>query len=188
MPLIYFITHPEVLIDPDVLVPEWPLNEIGRRRTLAMTELPWIKDIELIYSSEEVKAHQTAEIVAEHLHKEIFVHSKLGEIDRSSTGYLGEREHDLVVKEFFDKPQKSIRGWETAVMAQRRIVNCVKDIVETNPNTNIAIFSHGGVGALLMAHYKKVPIHKRYAPAQLGSYFIYDFENDEVKQEWRSIG
>ena len=32
MAAILFITHPEVVIDPKVPVPEWPLSEQGRTR------------------------------------------------------------------------------------------------------------------------------------------------------------
>ena len=38
MSVVYFITHPDVLIDPAVPVPEWPLSPRGRARMQAASE------------------------------------------------------------------------------------------------------------------------------------------------------
>ena len=46
----------------------------------------------------------------------------LGENDRSSTGYLPKAEFEAVADAFFARPEESVRGWERAVDAQRRIV------------------------------------------------------------------
>jgi len=32
VPAVFFITHPDVAIEPSVRVPDWPLNERGRAR------------------------------------------------------------------------------------------------------------------------------------------------------------
>ena len=32
MPTVFFITHPDVAIDPAVAVPDWPLNGCGQER------------------------------------------------------------------------------------------------------------------------------------------------------------
>lgn len=187
MPLIYFITHPEVNIDPVVPVNKWSLSDPGRERTKMMLTQPWIYDIQMIYSSEELKAHQMAEIVGSHLGLDVQTHSKLGEVDRSSTGFLEERELEKTVKEFFEEPDKSIAGWEMASLAQKRIVKCVADIMDTNPISNIAFISHGMVGGLLICDLKKVPIHRRYMQRALGSFFIYNSTEKEITQEWRPI-
>jgi hypothetical protein len=43
MPTVFFITHPDVVIDPSVPVSDWPLNERGRARMHALTAQPWVK-------------------------------------------------------------------------------------------------------------------------------------------------
>lgn len=187
MSRIFFITHPEVVIDPNVPVPQWGLSDEGRNRAMSLLGHPWVKEINLIYSSEELKAHQTAEIIANHLNLEVRTNSKLGEVDRSSTGFLHEPDLSKTVKEFFENPDKSIAGWESAEMAQKRIAHCVENIISTNPPANIAFISHGMVGGLLMSYLKKIPIHRRYMQRNLGSYFIYDIDEHEVVQEWRNI-
>lgn len=43
MRLVYFITHPDVVIDPEIPVPRWPLSERGRERMKTLLAKPWIK-------------------------------------------------------------------------------------------------------------------------------------------------
>jgi broad specificity phosphatase PhoE len=181
----YFLTHPEVQINPEIPVPQWSLSKEGWNRVSALFRYEWLREINLIYSSEELKAHQTAEIIANHLGLEVYTHSRLGEVDRSSTGYLQEEELKKTVKAFFEHPEKSVAGWESAELAQKRIATCVRRIIETNPQSTIAIVSHGMVGALLFSHLKNLPIDMRYMQQDLGSYFIYDLEMDHMAQEWR---
>ena len=38
MSLVYFITHPDVVIDPDVPVPQWPLSAQGKERMKKIDE------------------------------------------------------------------------------------------------------------------------------------------------------
>ena len=56
---------------------------------------------------------------------------ELGEIDRSSTGFLPEAEHAAAARAFFERPDESARGWETAHHARARIVRAVEAILES---------------------------------------------------------
>jgi hypothetical protein len=59
-------------------------------------------------------------------------------------------------------PGKSVRGWERAIDAQRRIAEAVNQAIAlVAADTDIAIISHGAVGALLLCHRKGVPIPRR---------------------------
>lgn len=187
MSFAYIITHPEVVIDPNVPVIEWSVSELGRKRTTAMLDQPWVKTLDLVYSSEERKAYQTAEIIANTLEIPLHTHSKLGEVNRSSTGFLEENELNKTVREFFSHPDKSIAGWEMANIAQERIVHTFSTVLQSHPEKTLGIVTHGMVSALLISYLKKVPIHQRYMQKQLGSYFIFDTAEQTIIQEWRSI-
>ena len=41
MATVYFITHPDVVMDPSVPIQRWPLSERGRARMQRVLELPW---------------------------------------------------------------------------------------------------------------------------------------------------
>ena len=40
-----YLTHPQVLVDASVPVPEWGLSETGRARLLAIRERPWVRSL-----------------------------------------------------------------------------------------------------------------------------------------------
>jgi broad specificity phosphatase PhoE len=67
MSTVYFITHPDVVIDPAVPVQEWPLSERGRARMKALAEQNWMSGLRAIYCSTERKATDGAMILAEGL-------------------------------------------------------------------------------------------------------------------------
>ena len=153
MKIVYFMTHPEVIIDPKVPVPHWPLSERGLIRMRRLLKQPWVAAITSLYCSTEPKAIDGASVLAEHLSLPVQRVAALGENDRSSTGFLPPVEFEAVVEQFFAHPDESVRGWETAAAAQRRIVGAVTTVrkAETSPGA-IAIVSHGGVGTLLLCH------------------------------------
>lgn len=181
---IYFISHPEVQIDPNIPVPQWGLSEVGRARLTHLFAHDWISTIEVVYSSEEQKAREAAIDLASLLLVQHLEDAALGEMDRSATGFLPPEEFEKVVNEAFAHPELSIRGWEALQQAQERIVRSVFQIVESNPGKNIAIVSHGGVGTLLLCRLKNVPISRSEDQKGQGNYFIFTAEDKELIQEW----
>lgn len=148
---------------------------------------PWIKLIDTIYSSEETKAVETAEIIAKFLNKEIQKVSNLGEIDRSSTGFLERGDFEKAVDYFFSNPDLSYKGWETAVNAQKCIVDTVMNIIQLDnlDKKNILIVSHGGVGALLISHITKRKISRQEDQPSQGHYFCFDSISKKLIHRWK---
>jgi len=141
VPTVLFITHPDVVIDPGVPVPDWPLNERGRARMHAMTTCPWVRGVRRIFASNERKARDAAQILADGLRLSGYsVIANLGENDRSATGFLAKDEFEVTVDAFFARPAQSIRGWEPAANAQARIVSAVEQAVsQTREGADIAL-------------------------------------------------
>jgi broad specificity phosphatase PhoE len=137
MPNLYFITHPEVVIDPAVPVPEWGLSEVGRSRMRRFASTGFLRDVSAIYASSERKAIEGAEILAEALGLSVTVRGSLGENDRSATGFLPPAEFWPVVEQFFGRPDESVRGWERALDAQRRIVEALQAIIRQDLTTHL---------------------------------------------------
>ena len=115
---------------------------------------------------------------------------ELGENDRSATGYLSEPEFDAVVDEFFRRPEESVRGWERAVDAQRRIIAGTKAVLRAKPvDGDVAIVAHGGTGTLLLCHLAGVPISRDWDQPRTngGNYFAFDLMTFRLLHGWRSI-
>ncbi|HYD35767.1 MAG TPA: histidine phosphatase family protein [Vitreimonas sp.] len=187
MPIIYFITHPEVLINPEQDIQAWSLSEKGQQRTHNSLAQPWWHDIAALYSSTERKAIETTEIIAHQLSLKYTQIATLGEMDRSSTGYLPRAEFELTADHFFSQPTVSVRGWEKAVDAQTRIVTAIDDISKQHTHQKVTIISHGGVGALLLAHLHHASISRQFdQPGNGGgNYFVFDTHTQQVLTTWK---
>jgi Histidine phosphatase superfamily (branch 1) len=156
MSTVYFITHPDVVIDPATPVAQWPLSQRGRMRMLKMLENQWISRVGAIYCSTE----------------------------------LSEPEFAAVVDEFFRRPEESVRGWERAVDAQRRIIAGTKAVLRAKPvDDDVAIVAHGGTGTLLLCHLTGVPISQDWDQPRTngGNYFAFDLMTFRLLHGWRSI-
>lgn len=189
MPNLHFITHPEVVIDPNTPVPEWHLSDKGIGRMKALLDKPWVSNIDIVYSSDEQKAKDGAGILSQHLSIDYFIESQLGEIDRSSTGFVGGDAFWEIVKEFYAHPNESVRGWEKAVDAQQRIIKAVEAIIEKHDAQNITIVSHGAVGALYLGYLKNQPISMELEQPGSGggNYFVLDTLTKQLVENWQSI-
>jgi broad specificity phosphatase PhoE len=191
MQTVYFITHPDVLIDPAVPVTDWPLSPRGRVRMASMLLLPWVNGVYAVWCSSERKARDGAEILAERLRLPVTVLDELGENDRSATGYLPRAEFEVVADQFFANPELTVRGWERAVDAQRRIVAAVERVlaVSSGCGGDVAIISHGAVGTLLLCHLRDCSIGRAHdqPPNNGGNHFAFDADTRRVRHGWQPI-
>ena len=177
MPILHFITHPDVTIDPSVPVPEWPLSPEGVRRMCLALRQPWMNRLRSVFTSAERKATDAARLVAQHSGLSPVVVADLGENNRSATGYLPKAEFEATADLFFSRPEESVRGWERAVDAQCRIVAAVQCVIDAAPGQgDVAVISHGAVGALLLCHLKGVPIRRSEDQPYRGGGCFYSFD------------
>jgi broad specificity phosphatase PhoE len=184
-----FVTHPEVVVDPRIPVPQWKLSAQGIARAHRMLEQDWVANIGYIVASEERKAMDTAELLARHRGLSFATRAELGENDRSATGYLQREEFEATADLFFKQPDRSVRGWEPARAAQARIVDAIDGILKAAPPVNLAVIAHGGVGALLLCKLKGVPISRAEdQPGEGGgNFFVFRRADRALLQGWRPI-
>jgi broad specificity phosphatase PhoE len=189
MTTVHFVTHPEVTIDPSIPVPDWSLSAIGRQRMRRALAGSWLSGVTAVFCSSERKAIEGADMLAEHLQLSAQVIPDLGENDRSATGYLPRDEFEAVADAFFRSPEASVRGWERAIDAQRRIVGAVEAAISMAlGNGDIVIMSHGGVGALLLCHLKHIAIDRSEDQPDGGGYlYSFDASSRRLLLPWRPI-
>jgi broad specificity phosphatase PhoE len=151
---------------------------------------PWVSAISSIYCSNERKAIDAAQLLADHLALPFRQVEALGENDRSSTGFLPPAEFEKVADKFFASPEVSVRGWERAADAQTRIVEAVRQIDRQDVSTGqIALVSHGAVGTLLYCWLSGQPISRRWdqPPNGGGNYYEFNIQPPQVHSHWRAI-
>ncbi len=188
--LVFFISHANVLINPEIPVPEWKLSDKGVIRHKEFNKNQFVRNIEMIFCSQEQKAIDGAKILSDYLNIEFKQIESLGEMDRSSTGYLGEEEFQETANMFFANPNESIRGWEKATEAQERIVTTTKHLInQEQKKGNIAIISHGGVGSLLLCYLLNKNISREFDQPFNGggNYFCFERETLKVIHKWKDI-
>ena len=187
---VLFITHAEVVIDPDIPVPDWPLSARGRARHAAFNRTPAIRGLSAIHCSLERKALDAAAILASATGLTPVTTLALHENDRSATGYRPRAEFEALANRFFAEPTTSVLGWERAIDARARIVACVAAILAADRSAgDIAVVAHGGVGALLLSHLLRAPISRRFDQPGTGggNWFAFDAQSRGVIHGWRDI-
>ena len=180
-----YLSHPQVLIDPAVAVPQWGLNDVGKARVAALAEAGWLAGTVKVVSSGERKAVETAEPLAASLGTAVEIREAMHENDRSATGFLPPDEFEQTADLFFAYPEISINGWERAVNAQQRILREVDAVLAECPDGDVLIVGHGGVGTLLLCHLGGWPIDRRYDQSGGGgNYFGFDRETRKLRHGW----
>jgi broad specificity phosphatase PhoE len=188
--LLHFVTHPEVLIDPAVPVPDWPLSERGRARMRAALAAPWSQGLDALFCSAEQKAREAAGILGAARGLAPVVLEGLGENDRSATGYLPRAEFEATADLFFARPAESIRGWEKADDARARILAAFEAVLAAAGEARrIAVVAHGGVGALLLGALQGQAISRATdQPGEGGGHvFTLSLPQRQVIAGWRRI-
>lgn len=187
MSTVYFISHPEVIVDSAVPVTEWALSEIGAQRMQAFVKHPTLTHVSAVFASSERKAVQAARLLSEPRGLPLEIIKELGENDRSSTGYLEKTKFEAAADAFFAAPTHSFHGWETAHDAQKRIVRAIDQIISKASTGDLAIISHGAVGTLFKCSLKAIPITRSEDQSNQGNYYAFDSKSRHLLHDWLPI-
>jgi len=188
MAVVYYVSHPQVRIDPAVPVPKWSLSDVGQARMIAVADRPWVRRLAAVVSSDETKAIETAERLAAPSGCPVLIREEMHENDRSATGFLPPPEFERVADAFFAEPEVSVRGWERAADAQARILRAVNAALAEAPAGDVALSGHGGVGTLLFCALSGIPIRRIHdQPPGGGNVFAFDRTSRTVLHPWRAL-
>lgn len=184
---LYFITHPEVVVEPNRPVSRWHLSDRGIHRMRSFAALEEMQGVQSIWASGETKAIEAAGILAGSLGLPVNVFSDLHENDRTATGFLPPAEFEKMADAFFARPHESVRGWERAADAQLRIKSAFASILERHSEGDIAIVAHGAVGTLLLCDLMNVEIDRLHDQPFQGHFWTYSIDDGAVLHRWMPI-
>jgi broad specificity phosphatase PhoE len=188
MATVYYVSHPQVRIDPAVPVPRWSLSDVGHARMLSVADRPWVRALAAVVSSDETKAIETARLLAAPSGAPVSIREGMHENDRSATGFLPPPEFERMADAFFAQPEVSVRGWERAVDAQARILRETSAALSAAPAGDVAFSGHGGVGTLLFCALAGLPIQRLHdQPPGGGNVFAFDRASRAVLHPWRAL-
>jgi broad specificity phosphatase PhoE len=156
------------------------LNEIGRAQALEL--LDQLKDVKLstIYSSDLLRARQTAELIAKPLGLDIVFEPRLREM------HLGEWEGMLASKVETHYPQEleerkrdafnaHTPGGEALREVAARIIPAMDQIARKHPEESILVVSHGVSLGVIICHVEGIPLGDAYKhiPNNLQPYHVH---------------
>lgn len=189
-PTVRYLTHPQVLFEPLKDVRKWSLNTFGSTRVSALAaRLGSLAQTKRVISSDETKALETAEPLALALGVRMEVRERMHENDRSATGFLPPEDFEKAADAFFAEPSRSVRGWEKAEDAQRRIVAEVDACLAGTHDGDVLFVGHGGVGTLLFCALSGIGIDRRFdqGPGGGGCWFEFDLAGRKTLIGWQPI-
>ena len=159
---------------------EWKLSDEGKARARQLADQLRQFQSEVIASSMEPKAMQTAEIIADSLGLPFQAIAGLHEHDRSKASYLSRDEFRSAVQEFFEDPDRLVFGSETADTAHTRFYQAVHSIMDDHENQTIVIVSHGTVISLFISRLTGISDFLLWNELVLPSFVVIDMQSNTL--------
>jgi broad specificity phosphatase PhoE len=153
MGLFLLVRHSAVEIEPDKPADEWRLSDDGRARCRWMASRLARYRPALFVTSQEAKAKETGQILADESGVPWQTAAGLHEHERRHTPYLAQAAFAATMADFFARPNELLFGQETAEQARRRFSRAVSDVLAQHPAGPVAIVAHGTVITLFLSHH-----------------------------------
>jgi len=151
MPNLILVRHSLPNIVPTIPADQWSLSEAGRQRCEPLADKLAAYHPDVFITSTEPKAIETGRIVADLLDKPCETAEGLHEHERRDVGFGSVEWFEGLVASFFKAPQSLVFGSETANQAHQRFSRAIADIIQTYPEQNVAVVTHGTVMTLFVA-------------------------------------
>lgn len=139
----YFLRHGATQRDINLPISQWNLSEKGEEQARKLAQQGVFDEIDVIFSSSEEKAYQTAKPIADKLKKDIIQIKEISELNRDKGGFMEAEEYEQAVKYTLEQLDKSVHNWETAIHALERFSKKIEEIDTQYTNRKILIVGHG---------------------------------------------
>ena len=145
------VRHAAPMKQPEVPAREWSLSPAGYNDAARLGQLLAAYAPASIISSDELKARQTAQPLADRLGLPVAILPGLHEHERRAVGYLGDAAFQATMARLFAEPDTLVFGEETANQSLARFTQAVRETLASYPDGDLALFTHGTVLSLFVA-------------------------------------
>jgi broad specificity phosphatase PhoE len=124
-----------------------PLNDFGREQALALAESLAAKPIDALYSSDLVRARESAEIVGERIGLRVRLDRRLREVDVGEWSGLTSSKVEQLFPVGLARSRAGGTGWEQGEAYEAmgaRVVAALHEIAGAHPGGCVAVVTHGG--------------------------------------------
>jgi len=126
-----------------------PLNETGRAQAAALADALEEKEIDAVYSSDLLRAHETARVVAERRGLEVTAIRDLRERNFGTWEGLSD---DQILERFPEAAKGTWGDDESKTEMARRVYDALQRIAEAHPRGRVVVVSHGGPLRAVLVH------------------------------------
>ncbi|MBZ0321053.1 MAG: phosphoglycerate mutase family protein [Anaerolineae bacterium] len=180
MTKLILIRHANPAIDEQKPAHEWPLSDVGRERSGLMADHLRVFEPDRVVASEEMKAAETGQIVAEILGIPFETMPGLHEHVRPKANWMGREQFEAQVAALFNRPNELVMGAETADEAHERFSTAVQAALERYPNQTLAIATHGTVMTLYIARLTGIEPVAFWKSIGMPAFTVVDLETKKI--------
>ena len=181
------IRHSKTRATPDIPITLWNLTEEGTQKAKILATNLIIKDLDIIYSSLQTKALETALILAKPNKIPIKTNTDLTEITSFTREFLGDS-YKQAVSDFYSGKISRIAHGETISEALSRFEDALNEIAESeSTNENIGIVSHGNILSFFSERYSDKPAIFYHDNIQMPDFAVFDWKNKSFTKEWGEV-
>lgn len=148
------IRHSKSLVNPNIPITTWGLSDEGIGLAKKLSEFHQIKTLDVIYSSLQTKALETAILATKNTGISIKTDNGLTESTSFTNKFVSLEELQQNTKQYYSDDTLSINHGETFKGALNRFIACIVDITkEEAGKKSVGIVSHGNILAIFCAQY-----------------------------------
>ena len=103
----------------------------------------FFNDVDLIISSTEPKAYQTADMIALRQKQTVFRNPLFDELNRDGGFYLTSSQYKIAVQTVLQDYSYRVDGWETSASALSRFKRGINEVIAEHDAKRVLIISHG---------------------------------------------
>ncbi len=150
MTTLLLIKHSQPEIRPELPASHWQLSPEGRTRCGPLAQAAARFAPELVFTSREPKASETARLLAASLSLPCQEAEGLHEHLRPDPAWRSAADFNAQVANLFARPGELVLGAETADQAHARFSATVSALLQAHPGQNMAVVAHGTVITLFV--------------------------------------
>jgi broad specificity phosphatase PhoE len=158
----------------------WKLSREGQVRARQLAEQLGSFSPDVILSSDEPKARETAAVLASRPGQEVQIVRDLHEHDRSNVPFLSYDTFQASMRDFFQKPDELVFGGETANQAYTRFYRAVHSILNEHRNKTVVIVTHGTVISLFVSRLTGSSDYELWSKLGMPSFVALDLGSSEI--------
>jgi len=176
---------PEII--PTIPAKEWVLSELGQFRCKVLAEKLESYSLDIVISSIEPKAVETAQFIAQQSNKPFYTFEGLHEHDRTGVDFLGKEQFEAKLNDFFMYPDRLVLGRETANQALERFSKALVSVEIEHPNKNIVAVSHGTVITLFVQKFNNLEAFSFWRKLDLPSFIVLSLPHHKLVKTVESV-